>query len=140
MSASTRCGHWAYATFSPVAGTRDMGQLPPRCGETGEPMRNVLMVCLSLPLAACDQLGGSAPEVEHCEQRILERMANPDSYSRGEYTSLSLGDRWQVGIEYSHVDATGRKVTDAWQTCDYPIVDGKPDTSRLLSVERSAPD
>lgn len=100
-------------------------------------MRNVSMVSLSLALAACEQLGGSAPEVELCEKRILEEMVNPDSYARGEHSSLSLDDHWQVGIEYSYIDSTGRKVTNAWQTCDYPVVDGKPDTSRFLNVERS---
>ena len=100
-------------------------------------MRNVSMVGLLFALAACDQLGDSVPEVERCEKRILEKMVNPDSYARGEYSSLSLGDYWQVGIEYSHVDSTGRRVTNAWQTCDYGILDGKPDTSRFLNVEGS---
>ena len=100
-------------------------------------MRSAAMLCLSFTLAACGQLGGGGPELEDCENRILENMANADSYVRGEYTSLALDDRWQVGIEYSYSDSQGRKVTDGWQTCEYPIAGGKPDTSQLLSAEGS---
>ena len=99
-------------------------------------MRWLMITCL-LTMAACQQLGGGAPEVQKCEERILAGLTDKDSYLRGENSSLSLGDRWQVGIEYSYIDKTGRKVPKAWQTCDFPIVDGKPDTSRFLAVEKS---
>jgi hypothetical protein len=95
-----------------------------------------MITCLLL-VAACDQIRGGSPEVQKCEERILANLGDRASYVRGQNDSLSLGDRWQVGIEYSYTDKTGRRITKAWQTCDYPIVNGKPDTSRFLAVEKS---
>ena len=94
-----------------------------------------MIFCL-LMTAACNPLTG-APEVQKCEEHILANLLNKDSYVRGQNDSLSLGDRWQVGIEYSYTDKTGRRIAKAWQTCDYPITNGKPDTSRFLSIEKS---
>ena len=95
-----------------------------------------MITCLLL-VSACDQLRGGGPEVLKCEERILADLPDKDSYVRGQSDSLSLGDRWQVGIEYSYTDKAGRRITKAWQTCDYPIIDGKPDTSRFQAVEKS---
>ncbi len=75
--------------------------------------------------------------MERCEQEILAKLDNPESYVRGQNDSLPLGDRWQVGIEFSYVDGSGEQVDSAWQTCDFPIVDGNPDTSEFLKLESS---
>jgi hypothetical protein len=61
-----------------------------------------------------------------------------DTYSREQHDSLNVGDHWQVGIEYGYVDESGEKIEGAWQLCDYPLDDGKPDTSEFLNLEGSA--
>ena len=94
-------------------------------------------VMLALCLSACGAAFGS-PEVEKCEQHIRSQLATPDSYNRERHDSLNVGGYWQVGIEYSYVDENGTKVESAWQVCDFPLVDGKPDTSRFLNLEGSA--
>lgn len=93
-------------------------------------------VVLAPWLASCGTLT-DPPEVARCEQHILSQIANPDTYEREEHASLALDGFWQVGIQYSHVDQTGRRITGAWQTCDYPIVDGRADTSTFLRLQGS---
>ena len=89
------------------------------------------------PIVISCSLGGPPSEVAKCEEQILAKLDNPDSYVRGQNDSLSLGDRWQVGIEFSYVDQSGEQIDRAWQTCDFPIIDGKPDTSEFLKLESS---
>ena len=95
-----------------------------------------IAVMLAPWLASCGNLT-DPPEVVRCEQHILSQLANPESYSKGEHSSLRLREFWQVGIEYSYTNEGGSRVASAWQICDYPIVDGKPDTSRFLKLEGS---
>ena len=87
-------------------------------------------------LSACTLLD-SKPEVKRCEQQIRSKLENPESYKRTEQASLSLGERWQVGVAFSYITGNGTRVEDGWQTCDFPIVNGKPDTSKFLSLESS---
>lgn len=87
-------------------------------------------------LVACS-LAGPSSEVTKCDEQILSKLKNPDSYARGQYDTLSLGDRWQVGIEFSYVDNSGKRVEQAWQTCDFPIKDGEPDTSTFVNLAGS---
>jgi hypothetical protein len=94
-------------------------------------------VLLALCLSACGAASAS-PEVEKCEQHIRSQLANPASYNRVQHDSLNVGDHWQVGIEYGYVDDKGTKVESAWQVCDFPLLDGKPDTSGFLKLEGSA--
>lgn len=89
------------------------------------------------PMVVSCSLVGPSSEVAKCEEQILAKLDNPDSYARDQNDSLSLGDRWQVGIEFSFVDQSGERVAKAWQTCEFPIIKGKPDTSEFLKLESS---
>ena len=100
-------------------------------------MRSMFAIILVFFAAACNN-PFDAPEVVQCERRILSKIPNQDSYVRVGHDSLALKEYWQVGIEYSYADENGNRVQNAWQTCDYPIVDGKADTSRFLNVQGSA--
>jgi hypothetical protein len=99
-------------------------------------MRSVLAITIILFSASCSNLF-ERPEVAECERYILSHIPNPDSYRRGRHDSLSLKEYWQVGIEYSYIDDDGRVVTNAWQTCNYPIADGEADISRFLNLQGS---
>ena len=83
--------------------------------------------------AACSRLF-DPPEVTKCEKYVMSKLDRPDSYKRGRHATLSLGQYWEVGLEYSYIDKNGTAVSRAWETCDYPIVDGKPDVSRFLQL------
>lgn len=65
-------------------------------------------------------------------------LPNPDSYKKLDHVSLDVGEYWQVGIEYTHRPPDSNQVTHAWQLCDYPIVAGKPDTSKFLKLQGAA--
>ena len=79
------------------------------------------------------------PELWKCEAHVRSLLGKPYSYKRTNYASLSLGGYWEVGIEFSYLDDQGRRVTRAWQTCDYPIRDGQADISRFVRLDGSLP-
>ena len=99
-------------------------------------MRNAFALMLAMSLVSCTNPFGS-PEIAKCEEHIKSALTDPASYQPIQSDSINVGDYWQVGIEFSYVDDQGKVVEQAWQVCDYPLVDGKPDTSRVLKVESS---
>ncbi|HEX5182380.1 MAG TPA: hypothetical protein VFW19_04405 [Allosphingosinicella sp.] len=96
-------------------------------------MRKAIMLAAAILPTACSRLF-DPPEVAKCEKYVTSKLDRPDSYRRGRHTSLSLGQYWEVGIEYSYVDRNGAARSRAWEACDYPIVDGKADTSKFLHL------
>jgi hypothetical protein len=99
-------------------------------------MRKIVMLGLVVFPSACSKLF-DPPEVTKCEKYVVSKLDRPDTYKRGQHASLSLGKYWEVGIEYSYINKSGAAVPRAWQTCDYPIVNGKPDVSKFLELDGS---
>jgi hypothetical protein len=99
-------------------------------------VRKMVILALAVFPTACSNLFDPA-EVTKCEKYVISKLDKPDSYKRHQTASLSLGKYWEVGIEYGYTDKNGTAVSRAWQTCDYPIVDGKPDVSKFLELDGS---
>ncbi|HEY1607571.1 MAG TPA: hypothetical protein VGF77_18435 [Allosphingosinicella sp.] len=99
-------------------------------------MRKMIMLAAALLPIACSRLF-DPPEVTKCEKYVMSKLNRPDTYKRGRHATLSLGQYWEVGIEYSYVNKSGATVPRAWETCDYPIVNGKADVSKFLSLNGS---
>lgn len=97
--------------------------------------KTIVLATVILSTACSGSLG--APEVSKCENYLLSKLDKPESYRRGRYDSLSLGKYWEVGIEFGYDDKNGARVERAWQICDYPMVNGKPDFSKFLKVSGS---
>ena len=77
------------------------------------------------------------PELWKCEAHVRSLLGKPYSYRRLNYASLSLGEYWEVGIEFSYLNEQGQRVSRAWQTCGYPIRSGEPDISRFVRLDGS---
>jgi hypothetical protein len=99
-------------------------------------MRKIVMLALAVLPTACSKLF-DPPELTKCEKYVVSKLDRPDTYRRGRHASLSLGKYWEVGIEYKYVDNNGTTIPRAWQTCDYPIVNGKPDPSKFIELNGS---
>lgn len=97
-------------------------------------MRALSVVALAISVSGCGALTDQ-PELVICEEYILANIENPESYKRGQYDSLNVGDYWQVGIEYSYEEAPGQMSERKSQVCDFEIVNGKPDISRFLDLD-----
>lgn len=91
-------------------------------------------------LAGCQGGLFDAPEVSQCETYIRAKLDKPDSYQRIESASLPLpypkAKYWEVGIEYSFLSAANTPARGS-QLCDFPLVDGKADTSRHIDFDRN---
>jgi hypothetical protein len=99
-------------------------------------MRKIVMLALAVFPAACSNIF-DPPEVTKCEKYVISKLARPDSYQRNQTATLSLGGYWEVGIEYRYIDKNGTTVPRASQTCDYPLVNSKPDISKFLKLDGS---
>lgn len=97
-------------------------------------MRKIVVLALAVLPAACSNLF-DPPEVTKCEKYVISKLDRPDTYKRNRRDSLSLGQYWEVGIEYRYVGKDGVAVPRAWQVCDFPIVDGKPDISKFQKLD-----
>jgi hypothetical protein len=96
-------------------------------------MRKIIILAAALLPIACSNIFDSS-EVTKCENYVVSKLDRPESYRRNQHSSLSLQKFWEVGIEYSYIDKSGTRVPRAWQICDYPIVNGKPNTSKFLKL------
>jgi hypothetical protein len=99
-------------------------------------MRSMMALSAIVLLVACSRWL-DPPEVTRCEKYVLSKLETPGTYKRTRSDSLSLGGYWEVGIEYSYDDRSGARVQRAWQICDYPIVNAKPDISKFLKLSGS---
>jgi len=93
-------------------------------------------------LAGCHRSFSDAPEVARCEKYIRAKLEKPDSYRRIESASLALpypkATYWEVGIDYSfEFEGASNTPGHGSQLCDYPLVDGKADTSRYIDFDRN---
>ena len=90
-------------------------------------------------LTGCGNVFAAPPDVAQCEKYILAKLQKPNTYKRVESASLRLNDSkteyWEVGIDYTFVDASNTNV-QGHQLCDFPLVDGKPDTSKYIDFDR----
>jgi hypothetical protein len=79
------------------------------------------------------------PEITQCEKYILAKLKPPRSYKRVQVDSLGIPfqkpEYWTVGIAYDTVDAHNATVHDS-QVCDFPLANGKPDTSKYIDFDR----
>jgi hypothetical protein len=99
-------------------------------------MRKTIILVAAVFSTACSGWLDSS-EVSKCEKYVVSKLDKPDTYKRDRFDSLSAGKFWEVGIEYSYIDKRGVPVHRAWQICDYPIVNGKPDVSKFLKLNSS---
>ena len=99
-------------------------------------VRRIIMLAAAVFPTACSRIF-DPPEVTKCEKYVISKLDRPDSYKRNQRDTLSLGKYWEVGIDYSYINKSGTVVARAWETCDYPIINGKPDVSKFLSLNGS---
>ena len=90
-------------------------------------------------LAGCHGGFFDPPEIAQCEKYILAKLKSPGSYKRIEASSLGIPfqkpEYWTVGIDYDTVDSHNTPV-HVGQVCDFPLADGKPDTSKYIDFDR----
>jgi hypothetical protein len=103
-------------------------------------MNGWLVLSVAGLLAGCQGGFAGPPEVAQCEKYVRAKLAKPDSFKLLESASLALpypnATYWEVGMDYGFVSASGAPGHGS-QLCDFPLVDGKADTSRYIDFDNN---